>query len=296
MSNHEFWPNGARMALSFSLMFEAGGKPPQMQQAPGPAVLPGAIPLPPEYKGRVYPDLRAETDIQYGYREGVPRLLEMFDRHRIKVSAFIAGEAAERSPQIAREIAERGHEIAGHGRSHSSQMHMERADELIFVKDGVEILQKITGQRQVGYNCQGLLRSINTLSVLQELGFLYHIDDVSRDEPFIVPVDGKDFVVVPYTLQNNDLSNLDRNKMSLSHFERVLKEEFDQLYSESAYRRRMMVVSTHDRVAGRPAASRVISNFITYAQSHAGVWFARKDEIARWSLDSAITPREEQAT
>ena len=40
---------------------------------------------------------------------------------------------------------------------------------------------------------------------LQDLGFLYHIDDVSRDEPFTVTVRGRPFAVVPYTLRNNDI-------------------------------------------------------------------------------------------
>ncbi len=71
--------------------------------------------------------------------------------------------------------------------------------------DGVRLPISISIMWEVGYNTQGVWRSANTLSLLQELGFLYHIDDFSRDEPFIVPVDGKPFVVMPYTRYLNDL-------------------------------------------------------------------------------------------
>jgi len=46
----------------------------------------------------------------------------------------------------------------------------------------------------------------------------------------------------------------------------------------------MMSVSAHDRIAGRPSRARVLEDFIAYAQSHPGVAFMRKDEIARFAL------------
>jgi len=66
----------------------------------------------------------------------------------------------------------------------------------------------------------------------------------------------------------------------------VLKDEFDQLYAEGAHRRRMLVVSTHGRISGRPNRIRVLEEFITSAQTHPGVWFATKKEIAHWALQT----------
>jgi hypothetical protein len=54
----------------------------------------------------------------------------------------------------------------------------------------------------------------------------------------------------------------------------------------------MMSVSSHDRVAGRASRTRVMDEFIAYAQSHPGVVFMRKDEIARFALASPLTIRE----
>jgi peptidoglycan/xylan/chitin deacetylase (PgdA/CDA1 family) len=121
---------------------------------------------------------------------------------------------------------------------------------------------------------------------------LYHIDDVSRDEPFTVTVRGQPFAVVPYTLRNNDIVRYDNPALTVGAYTAELKSEFDQLYQEAAARRRMMSISTHDRISGTPARVRGLAEFIDYAQQHAGVRFLRKDEIARWALAQADTPQE----
>jgi peptidoglycan/xylan/chitin deacetylase (PgdA/CDA1 family) len=45
-----------------------------------------------------------------------------------------------------------------------------------------------------------------------------------------------------------------------------------------------MVIGMHDRLSGHANRTRALDRFFTYAKSHDGVWFARKDEIARWAL------------
>jgi peptidoglycan/xylan/chitin deacetylase (PgdA/CDA1 family) len=277
-----FWPSGARLAVSVSMQFEAGGEPDEGADSPF-----SGSPLP-----RGYPDLPARTWFQYGYKEGIPRLLDLWDKHKVKVTSHMVGDAARKNPKLAREVVERGHEAAAHGMTWAAQYAMPREEERAFIAAGVAAVKEATGQTPIGYNCNWLRRSVNTLSVLRELGFLYHIDDVSRDEPFIVPVDGKDFVVVPYTLRCNDILLFENRHFSTADFGRQLKDEFDQLYEESPGRRRMMSLSTHDRIGGTPAVVRVLDEFLKYAAGHEGVWFARKDEIARWALARRETIRE----
>jgi peptidoglycan/xylan/chitin deacetylase (PgdA/CDA1 family) len=278
-SQAKFWPDGARLAVSLSLMVESPAEPPQMFLAPD---------------GKCYPDLPAETGIQYGYREGIPRLLNLFDQCGIKCSAFISGNCVDLIPEIGTEIARRGHECAAHGKMHDWQMQMSRDEEYEFIKAGADSVRRVTGQIPLGYNCKALRRSPNTLSILQELGFLYHIDDVSRDEPFIIPVNDKPFVVVPYTRHLNDFEHFVLSQLDGNGYERALRDEFDALYEEAEHRRRMMVISWHDRVA-RPARVQVLRRFVEYAQKQKGVWFARKDEIAKWALESDLTIRETEA-
>nr|WP_218892713.1 polysaccharide deacetylase family protein [Duganella sp. 1224] len=281
----QFWPNGARLVISISMQFEAGGQPPKGADSPFPKV---------DFPASVKSDAVANTWFAYGYREGVPRMLDLWDKHGVKVTSHMIGEAARRHPELAREIVRRGHEASGHGPRWSSQYAMNRNDERAFLIAGRDMVQQATGERTVGYNCNWLRRGPNTLSLLQELGFVYHIDDVSRDEPFIEQVDGKDFVVVPYTLRNNDILLIEGRNYSPQQFLDQIKGEFDQLYEEAGTRRRMMSISAHDRISGTPQMVRAWDEFLTYARGKAGVAFMRKDDIARYALASPLTLRESE--
>jgi predicted ester cyclase len=156
----------------------------------------------------------------------------------------------------------------------------------------IKTIETATGTRPVGFNAFWLRGTPRTLEILQDLGFIYHIDDISRDEPFLVPVRNKPFVVVPYTIHTNDIVNYEGRHWTGAQFASELKYEFDQLYAEAATRRRMMSVSAHDRITGRPARTKVLEEFIVYAQKQPGVVFLRKDQIARFALESSATPRE----
>ena len=153
-------------------------------------------------------------------------------------------------------------------------------------------MKKATGVTPIGYNANWLRRGDNTLAILQELGFLYHIDDLSRDEPFITKVNNIDFAVVPYTLRCNAIQLITGQWFSTDQFLQQVKMEFDQLYEEAAHRRRMMSISFHDRIGGSPQMVKATSELFTYMQQHAGVSFKRKDEIAKMALADKHTIRE----
>src|SRR5260370_13685449 len=110
----------------------------------------------------------------------------------------------------------------------------------------------------------------------QFCAFIYPIVEVTRYAPFFVNVRDKPFAVVPYTLHMNDIVDYDTRYFSTAMYADDLKAEFDALYAEAGTRRRMMSVSAHDRIAGRPSRAKVLEQFIVYAQSHPGVAFMRK--------------------
>lgn len=281
--NGRFWPGDTRLVVSISMQFEAGGQPLKGTDSPFPTVdFPDSVPA----------DAATNTWFAYGYREGIPRMLDLWDRHGVKVTSHMIGDAVKRNPALAREIVARGHEASGHGPHWRSQFAMSRDEERAFLRQAASMLQDVTGQPVTGYNCNWLRRGPNTLSLLQELGYVYHIDDVSRDEPFIETVNGKDFVVVPYTLRNNDIVLIEGRNYSPSQFLEQVKLEFDQLYAEAGSRRRMMSISAHDRISGTPQMVRVWDEFLTYASSHPGVAFMRKDAIAQYTLKSPLSLRE----
>jgi peptidoglycan/xylan/chitin deacetylase (PgdA/CDA1 family) len=280
-----FWPHDFRLVISISMQFEASGQPLIGADSPFPRV---------DFPPSVESDAAANSWFAYGYREGIPRMLDLWDKHGIKVTSHMIGEAARRHPKLAREIVARGHEASGHGPRWVSQYAMTRDDERRFLMEGSDLIEAATGSRPLGYNCNWLRRGPNTISLLQEQGYLYHIDDVSRDEPFIELVNGRDFVVVPYTLRNNDIVLVEGRNYTPQQFLEQIKLEFDQLYSESSTRRRMMSLSAHDRISGSPQMVRAWDEFLTYARKHEGVGFMRKDEIARFAMSEASILRERE--
>jgi peptidoglycan/xylan/chitin deacetylase (PgdA/CDA1 family) len=262
------------------MQFEAGGQP--ISGVGGPITEPIR---------EGYPDLGQNSFYEYGIREGIPRMLDLFDQHGIKVTSFMIGQAVDKHPELAAAIVERGHEAAAHGRRWESQYYLDRDEERAWIKDGAESIERATGTRPTGYNCYWIRDSVNTLELLSELGFIYHIDDLSADEPWIQEVGGKPFVSVPYTVHMNDISSFDFPGFSPADYEQQLRDEFDQLHEEGRRRRRMMSVSLHDRISGHASRVRVLDRFLTYARQFDEVWFARRDEIARWALDTPdVTP------
>lgn len=271
------WLDGSRLVVSVSMQFEAGGQP-ENAESPFPQNI---------QKG--YKDLPAETWYQYGYREGIPRMLDNWDKLGIKVTSHMVGGAVLKNPRLAKEIVQRGHEAAAHGMNWATQYTMPYTEEKKFIKDGVDAIKKVTGFNPIGYNANWLRRGENTLKILQELGFLYHIDDLSRDEPFIQKVNGKGFVTVPYTLRCNDIQLIEGKNFSVDQFINQVKMEFDQLYQEAATRRRQMSISFHDRIGGTPQMVKATKELFTYMTNQPGVNFKRKDEIARMALEDKTT-------
>lgn len=274
------WSDGSRLVVSVSMQFEAGGQP---DNAESPF---------PQNMEKGYKDLPADTWYQYGYKEGIPRMLDNWDKLGIKVTSHMVGSAVLTNPALAKEIVERGHEAAAHGMSWSAQYNLPYNEEKKFIKDGVDAVKNATGFTPVGYNANWLRRGENTLEILQELGFKYHIDDLSRDEPFIVQVNQKDFVVVPYTLRCNDILLIEGKNFSIDQFFNQVKAEFDQLYAESEFKRRQLSISFHDRIGGTPQMVKATSDLITYIQNHKDVSFKRKDEIAELVLQDKTIIRE----
>lgn len=281
MSTIEFWPSGARLAVTISMQFEAGGQP--VSGAPGPVTEPIES---------GYPDLPQNTFYEYGVREGIPRMLDLFDKHDIKVTSFMIGQAVDRHPELAAEIVRRGHEAAAHGRRWTSQYLLDPDAERAWIADGVTSIERATGTRPRGYNNYWMRGSVHTLELLQQLGFTYHIDDLSADEPFIQQIGGAPFVTVPYTVHMNDIASFDFGGFSPADYEQQLRDEFDQLYDEGAARRRMMSISLHDRISGHASRVRVLDRFLSWAHQRPEVWWARRDQIADWALATPdITPQ-----
>jgi peptidoglycan/xylan/chitin deacetylase (PgdA/CDA1 family) len=273
------WPGGARLAVQIVVNFEEGA---EMSIDKGDEM--------PESYGDFPPinvaqrDLGLESVFEYGSRVGIWRLLDIFDKEEIKTTFFACGEALEKNIQAAKEIVKRGHEICSHGYRWYDHFRMTEEQSRNDVRKAVVAIQKITGQRPVGWYCREPGMFIRKILV-EEGGFIYDSDVYNDDVPYYVKVEGKNHLVVPYTPDCNDFHYWMGKFPNAEGFLNYLKDTFDVLYEESEKGLKMMSIGLHCRISGRPGRALAISKFVEYVKSFPDVWFATRREIAEYWLE-----------
>ena len=273
------WPNRARLALSFVLNYEEGGEASVLHGDPASEVfLHEVVGSTPRLGAR---DLNVESVYEYGARAGFWRILRLFAERRLTLTVYAVGMALERNPEAGRAMVEAGFEVASHGWRwidyHDVPEHEERAH----VKRAIEVIERITGQRPVGWYT-GRISPRTRRLVVEAGGFLYNSDSYADDLPYWVEVQGKPHLVVPYTLDNNDMKFAIHNGFDHGQaFFDYLRDAFDVLYAEGMQRPKMMSVGLHCRLIGRPGRAAALIRFLDYARSHERVWITTRAEIAR---------------
>jgi len=87
------------------------------------------------------------------------KLLELLARNNVRATCFFLGWVAERFPQLVREAAAQGHEIASHGYSHQLAYHMLPEEFLQDIQRARLILEDVSGQPVLGYRAPGFSAS-----------------------------------------------------------------------------------------------------------------------------------------
>ena len=275
------WPGGARIAVSMVVNYEEGAEYSTLDgDAHHETNSEVPSPVPPGQR-----DVFNESFFEYGSRVGVWRLLDLLDRYQAPSTFFCCALALERNPEAARQIVARGHEVCGHGYRWEEHHLMSRDQEHESIRKTVESLTRTTGQRPVGWFTR-YGASVNTRElVATEGGFIYDSGAMNDDLPYYTTVNGDPWLVVPYSMETNDARFWRGGLTSVSDFYEYLKDTFDCLFQEGSHTPKMMSVGLHCRIAGRPARSMAVQRFLEYARGFPGVWFARRDEIARWWLE-----------
>ena len=273
------WPGGARLALQFVLNYEEGGENCILHGDSASEAFLSEIVGAQAWPGQRH--MSMESIYEYGSRVGVWRLLDLFERKSIPITLFGVAMALERNPQVAEAVMKAGHEICSHGYRWIDYRDVPDEIEREHLHKAIEIIQRLTGERPLGWYTGRTSENTRRL-VVEEGGFLYDADDYNDDLPFWTQVQGTDHLVVPYTLDANDMRfATPQGFNSGEQFLGYLRDAFDTLYEEGARTPRMMSVGLHCRLAGRPGRIRAVEQFIDHALSHEGVWFCRRIDIAR---------------
>lgn len=275
---HPNWPAKARIAVQFVLNFEEGGENCVLHGDGGAETFLSEIINAAPVVGTRH--MSMESLYEYGTRAGVWRVLRLFEEFDLPLTIFAVASALERSPHMVDEFVKRGHEIASHGLKWIDYQYVDKDTERAHIEKSIEIFERLTGAPPKGWYTGRT--SPNTRGLVSEYGFMYDADDYSDDLPFWSTQTKTPHLIVPYTLDTNDMRFASPQGFnSGEQFYIYLKDAFDALYMEGETAPKMLSIGLHCRIIGRPARIMALRRFLSYIQSKQRVWIARRIDIAK---------------
>lgn len=273
------WPGGARVAVQFVINYEEGGENSILHgDAASEAFLSDIIGAEP-FKGRRH--MSMESLYEYGSRAGFWRLHRLFTARGLPVTVFGIAMAMERNPDAVAAMVEAGWEIASHGWRWIDYKFIDADTERAHLKQAITIHEKLTGSRPEGWYTGRTSPNTRRL-IVEEGGFLYDADSYADDLPYWDTSHGAPHLVVPYTLDANDMRFATAQGFNAGdQFFAYLRDAFDTLYQEGADAPKMMSVGLHCRLVGRPGRVRALQRFLDHVAAHEKVWVCRRADIAR---------------
>ncbi len=232
----------------------------------------------------------------YGPLVGVPRLLGLLDKHRIRSTFFVPGYTAHRYPSVIRDIAAAGHEIAHHGYLHEQPTGLTAAEEEVALDRGLEALEEVAGVRPVGYRAPMWDLSWRTPALLDARGFLYDSSLMDADFPYELQVGAERSIVeIPIQWALDDWEQFcylpDISGSGLietpAKAREVWQAEFEGLRSVGG----CWVLTNHPFLSGRPSRAQQLDELMAHVVSCPDVWVASLEEIARHTRDLGLERR-----
>ena len=272
------WPNNARLALQIVLNYEEGGENCVLNGDKYSETFLSEIIGAKAIKGR---HISMESIYEYGSRAGFWRLHKLFKEKNIPVTIFGVGLALEQNPEVCEAIKNGNYEVAAHGYRWIDYQDVKKSVEKKHMQQAIRTIKKIFGSRPFGWytgRCSPNTRDL----VFDEGGFLYDSDSYSDDLPYWEKRGNKRQLIIPYTLDNNDMRFATNQGFNTGdHFYNYLKDSFDALYEEGKISPKMMSVGLHCRLIGRPGRIQSLKKFLDYVLKFNDIWICKRIDIAK---------------
>lgn len=269
------WPDGRRLAVSFVVNLEEGSelRITDGDKGPDPVDELGIV-----LKGPLR-NFSNESNYAYGPGPGVRRVIRLLEDYGVNATFTVAALALERAPHIAAAIVAGGHEACAHGWRWVTQHRFEEAQEREFIRKAVASIEKSVGQRPVGWLSR-YLHTANTRRLLAEEGFLYHMDDYSSDSPFWDTATGKPIVVLPYSLDTNDMKMWSAPALTPRDWASYAIDSFEWMARERAEEPQLLSIGVHLRIVGRPGRISAFERIIEHISRDDRAWITTRRTIA----------------
>ncbi len=248
------WPNNARVAFWVAPNIEHYEYLPPLDGARHP------------WPRTPLPDAQQYSSHEYGNRVGFWRLLEILDRHQIRCSTTLNVGVLEHFPDIAEAMLSRNWTFVNHGFYNTRFITTFTEDqEREFFQRCRETFKRVTGRELKGQSGPSASNTERTPDIVAEAGFVYQTDWKIDDQPLPIKVKSGRLICIPYTSELNDAPLM-------------------RHHHEGEESGRLMCISFHPYIMGRPHRAKYLAEVLDYIMSHDRVWQATTDEIAEHYL------------
>lgn len=272
------WPNKAKVAVQFVINYEEGAENCILHgDAASETFLSEIIGAQPFVNER---HMNMESFYEFGSRAGFWRLHKLFTARDLPVTVFGVAMAMQRNPEAVNAMLKADWEIASHGYRWIDYQKVSIETEREHLKKAIAIHEEMTGEKPKGFYLGRMSENTRQL-VIDEGSFLYDADSYADDLPYYVEGNEKPHLIVPYTLDINDMRFASPQGFnSGDQFFSYLKDSFDTLYAEGADAPKMMSIGLHCRIIGRPGRFASLVRFLDYIEQFDDVWVCRRQDIA----------------
>src|SRR5262249_50559364 len=216
----------------------------------------------------------------YGIRVGLWRIADVLDSAGIRATVALNAMVCDVFPKAVEEMKRRGWEFMGHGITNSSTLaNVPVSEEREVIRTTLRTIQRATGKRPRGWLGPGLTETFNTLDLLAEEEIVYVGDWNSDDQPFAMKVKKGKLFAVPYGMDINDMSLINRLGYTGEQYLRALTDQFDTLYADSENTARVMGVPLHPFLMGQPWRTPYLKKAISLFKQHERVWVSKGSQI-----------------
>ena len=231
---------------------------------------------------------------QYGNRQGIPRILQVLERHAVQASFFVPAVTALLYPDEQRRVAAFGHEIAIHGWIHERNSVLPLAAERDLQLRSADVLEQVSGVRPVGIRTPSWDFSPNTLAISREMGLLYDSSLMADVDCYELLLDGQPSGVVELPVEwiRDDAVYFNMNRFTglrpytppADVFD-IFRREFDAAYQEGG----LFQLTMHPHISGYRSRIWILDELIRHIRSHPGVWFATHADVVRHAKEFSGT-------
>jgi len=277
------WPGGARVAVSFVVNFEEGG---EFSITDGDAHNEGVYEV---IDRQPTADPCIDSHFEYGTRVGYRRIAQLFESFGVPFTLSACGRAVERSPWLARDAVQRGHEVSAHGWRWERHVAMGEEVERQAIARTVQAIRDATGQPPLGWHTRSS-PSPHTRALLAEAGFLYDSDAYNDDTPYFVQAAGRRHLLLPSAFDSNDMHFQHSDRFATARdFSSYVCDAYDWLDREGSTWPRMLSVGLHLRMIARPGRIGALETILRHVTGNGAAWVATRAQIARhWVAAAAV--------